>query len=294
MTYGGGASRHPTNPRKPRNPRLDSRSCFLDRIYRIFGIYLCVLGVLCGKSESASLGRSFDSSLRDKLRTPALPRRNGIDGVLGGFIREVDDGEVAMIFLCGGVIRPCGGELVLERAQVDSFAIDADAGAPALHVVGPIDALEFRAGGRPEFSSVPDVLRVRGGAQVGLAIVEAVMVDVVGEHAGRHVDDHVVHLEVFAFFFLAVGERMHGVPGVRALVGVPFDRSQPLVVLGIDDGELALRQRDSPEGVAIAQPAIDEQQADQGLGKPIRDVQNNLDNPLLRRELVSEWAKREV
>ena len=87
---------------------------------------------------------------------------------------------------------------------------------------------------------------------------------------------------------------MHGVPGVRALVGVPFDRSQPLVVLGIDDGELALRQRDAPEGVAIAQPAINEQQADQGLGKPIRDVQNNLDNPLLRRELVSEWAKREV
>jgi len=141
---------------------------------------------------------------------------------------------------------------------------------------------------------VPDVLRVRGGAQVGLSVVEAVMVDVVGEHAGRHVDDHVVHLEVFAFCVLAVGERVYGVPSVRALVGVPLDRSQALVVLGIDDGELALRQRDSPEGIAIAQPAIDEQQADQGLGKPVGDVQNNLDNPLLRRELVSEWAKREV
>ncbi|MEK7996679.1 MAG: hypothetical protein AAB403_22985, partial [Planctomycetota bacterium] len=108
----------------------------------------------------------------------------------------------------------------------------------------------------------------------------------VAEHAGRHVDDHIVHLEVLAFFFLAVGERVHGVPGVRALVGVPFDRAQAVVVFRIDDGELALGQRDSPEGVAIAQPAIRKQQPDQGLFKPGRDVQNNLDNPLLRRELV--------
>ena len=85
---------------------------------------------------------------------------------------------------------------------------------------------------------------------------------------------------------------MHGVPGVRALVGVPSDRSQAVVVFGIDDGELALGQRDSPERVTVAQPAIDKQQPDKGLCKPVRDVQNNLDNPLLRRELVGECSKR--
>jgi hypothetical protein len=113
------------------------------------------------------------------------------------------------------------------------------------------------------------------------------MVDVVGEHAGRHVEDQVVQLEVLAFFSLAVGERMYGVPGVRALVGVPFDPAQPLVVFRIDQGELALGQRDFPERVAVAQPAIRKQQPEQGLFESGRDVQNNLDNSLLRRELVN-------
>ncbi len=123
---------------------------------------------------------------------------------------------------------------------------------------------------------------MRDDSQVRLAIVEAVMVDVVGEHAGRHVEDQVVHLEVPAFFFLAVGQRVHGVPGMRALVGVPFELAQSLVVFRIDQGELALRQRDFSERAAVTQPAIRKQQPEQGLFKPGRDVQNNLDNSLLR------------
>jgi len=108
---------------------------------------------------------------------------------------------------------------------------------------------------RPELSAVPDVLCVRGGAEVGLAIVEAIVVDVVAKHAGRDVDHEMVHLEVFAFFLLAVGQRVDGVPGVRALVGVPFDPAETVVVFGIDDGGLALGQRDTPEWVAVAHPA---------------------------------------
>jgi len=91
-----------------------------------------------------------------------------------------------------------------------------------------------------------------------------------------------VHLDVFALFFLAVGERMYSVPRLRALVGVPLDRAEPLVVFRIDDGELALGQRDLPERVPVAQPAIRKNQPEQRLFKPVRDVQNNLDNSLLR------------
>jgi hypothetical protein len=97
-----------------------------------------------------------------------------------------------------------------------------------------------------------------------------------------------VHLEVLAFFFLAVGERMYGVPGVAAPVRVPFDAAQPLVVFGIDQGELALGERDSSERIAVAQPAIRKNKPEQRLCQPVRDVQNNLDNPLLRRELVNQ------
>ncbi|MEJ2703507.1 MAG: hypothetical protein P8Z79_13805 [Sedimentisphaerales bacterium] len=99
---------------------------------------------------------------------------------------------------------------------------------------------------------------MRGGAEVGLAIVKTVVVDVVAKHAGRHVDDQVVHLEVLSLFLLAVGQRVDGVPTVRAPVGVPFDTAEPLVVFGIDDGEFALGQRDSAERVAVAQAAVAE------------------------------------
>jgi len=75
---------------------------------------------------------------------------------------------------------------------------------------------------------------------------------------------------------------VHGVPRVRALVGMPFDGAQPLVIFRIDQGELALGQRDSAEGVAVAQPAIRKQQPKQRLFKPVGDVQNNLDNSRLR------------
>ncbi|OHB80330.1 MAG: hypothetical protein A2Z25_00355 [Planctomycetes bacterium RBG_16_55_9] len=108
------------------------------------------------------------------------------------------------------------------------------------------------------FRRFPDVLGVRGDAEVDLAIVEAVVVDVIAKHAGRDVDDQVVHLEVFAFFLFAVGERVDGVPGVATPVGVPFELSQPGVVFRIDEGELAPGQRDAAEWIAVAHPAVPE------------------------------------
>lgn len=82
------------------------------------------------------------------------------------------------------------------------------------------------------------------------------MVDVVAKHAGRDIDHDMVHLEVLAFFLFAVGQRVDGVPGVSALVGVPFNPAEPVVVLGIDNGELTPGQRDTPERVAVPQSTI--------------------------------------
>jgi hypothetical protein len=67
-----------------------------------------------------------------------------------------------------------------------------------------------------------------------------------------------VHREVPAFFFPAIGQRVHGVPRVRALLSVPFDPAKAVEVFGIDDGELALGQRDTPERIAEPRPAIGE------------------------------------
>lgn len=161
-----------------------------------------------------------------------------------------------MVFYCGFVVGFCGVDLVIERAEVDSFSVDADSGAPSLHVPGPVDTLVLRAGGPVEFSSVPDILGVCCGPQVRLAIVQAVVIDMVAEHPVRDVDNKVVHLNIFSGCVFAVGQRVNGVPCVRALVGVPFVLHQALVISRIDDGILALRQRDFPIGVAAAQTTI--------------------------------------
>jgi hypothetical protein len=48
-----------------------------------------------------------------------------------------------------------------------------------------------------------------------------------------------------------------GVRGVAPLDKVPFVFCDAFVVVRVDDGVLAVREGDSSEGVAVAQPAIE-------------------------------------
>lgn len=130
---------------------------------------------------------------------------------------------------------------------------------------------------RFELPPVPDVLRVRCGSQVRLSIVQAVMVDVVAEHTGGNIDEKTVHLEIFSLFLFSVRQRVYGVPGARAFLGVPFVGPQPVVIFGIDDGEFSARQRDFPESVAVPYPPIYKHQPKQRSLQPARNVQNDLD-----------------
>ena len=69
---------------------------------------------------------------------------------------------------------------------------------------------------------------------------------------------------------------------MRAVVGVPFIRSQAIEIFGIDDGILAPGQRDTPECIAVAYPAVGQHEPEQGFVQPGRNVQNNLNESLLR------------
>jgi len=100
-----------------------------------------------------------------------------------------------------------------KRAEVDSFAVNAYASAPSLHIFGPVDALVFRARVRFELPPVPDVLRVCCRPEVRLSIVQAVTVDVVAEHSGGNIDEQIVHLEILSLPLFAISQRVYGVPG---------------------------------------------------------------------------------
>lgn len=99
---------------------------------------------------------------------------------------------------------------------------------------------------------MPDVLGLSGGAEVSFSVVEAIVVDVVGVEVRWEVEDKVVHTEVFAFFFFAVCEGVDGIAGVSADVEVPFVFAYSVEIIGVNDGEFALRERDASEGAAIA------------------------------------------
>jgi len=79
------------------------------------------------------------------------------------------------------VIGMCGGDFGVERAEVDTSAIDEYSCSPFFLFLDPIDALELGTGVKFEFSAVSDVLGECGDTEVCTSIVEAIVIDVVDE-----------------------------------------------------------------------------------------------------------------
>ena len=107
------------------------------------------------------------------------------------------------------------------------------------------------------------------GAEVGFTIVQAIAIDVVNQKGLRHAEDLAVHPDGELFF--AVPDLALGVIGASAFGGVPFIFSQAWVVIGVNDSIQALRQGDSPEGVAEVLPPIAQSEPDGNVCQPIWD-----------------------
>ena len=103
---------------------------------------------------------------------------------------------------------------------------------------------------------MPDVLSVSGGTEVCVSIVESVVIDVVEKAAGRSFYEKIVHLDVLFGSVFAGGEGVYGVIGVWCFQGVPFVFCEAVEIIGVNDCEFALSERNSSEGVAVADAAI--------------------------------------
>ena len=55
-------------------------------------------------------------------------------------VREIQNCKLLVIFCRGGIISLCGGNLIVETAEVDAFSVYADSGAPFVLCFAPIDA----------------------------------------------------------------------------------------------------------------------------------------------------------
>ena len=69
---------------------------------------------------------------------------------------------------------------------------------------------------------------------------------------------------------------------IASFIDVPFIFSQPVVVVGIDNGVFALVQGDSPVRIAVAQFPVEQNYKNGRLFKPIRNFDDYLGNFLTR------------
>ncbi len=109
-----------------------------------------------------------------------------------------------------------------------------------------------------DLAAVSGVLGLRGGAEVGPSIVQAVMVDMVNEHTVGHFEDRAVHFEDDSLLADPLAGVAYGVERAPGADDVPFVLAEPVVIGRIDNGVPAPRQRYPAEGVAVTQPAIEQ------------------------------------
>lgn len=158
-----------------------------------------------------------------------------------------------MVFFGGFIVCLCGPDFVLEVAEVDGIAIGGYFGDELLFARIVAYAFVFRAGVF-SFLRIAVVLCAACGAQVCPAIVEAVMVNMVNDMAGRDFYYTAVHIDGGRYF--SCGGVALGVKGIAVFGHVPFVFAEPFVIFGVNEGKPALCQWNSAERTAVAEAAI--------------------------------------
>ena len=123
-----------------------------------------------------------------------------------------------MVFFCGFVVGFCGLDFVFEVSESDGFAIGCDFSNELLFARIEAYAFILRAC-IFSFLRISIVLGAACGAKVRLSIIEAVMVDVVNDAAGRNFYYTAVHVNGARVF--SGGSVSLGVKCVAVLRNMP-------------------------------------------------------------------------
>jgi len=104
------------------------------------------------------------------------------------------------------------------------------------------------------FLSVAFILGAGRRAQIGLAVVKAIAINMIDNHIIGDFEHLTVHVE-FAPFAPSVNP-MSRVERRAALDGEPFTLGKANIIIRIDDGVLSPCQRYPAKGIAVANPPI--------------------------------------
>ena len=152
---------------------------------------------------------------------------------------KIEISEFLMILPSGFVVGFCGLDFIVEVSEGDGIAIGCDFGDELLFAGVVAYTFVFRAGVF-SFFRVAIVLGTGCGTEVGPAIVEAVMVDVVNDAAGGDFYNTAVHVNGGRVF--SCGSVALGVKCISVLSDVPIVFTEHFVIFGVNEGKLALCQ----------------------------------------------------
>lgn len=165
----------------------------------------------------------------------------------GVLIGEVEPGELAVELAGDAVVGAGGLDLRGEAADGDHLAVEADGRIPPMEDIVVRDALE--PGGVAARPAVVAVFQLGADAHVAAAVVQAVGVDVIDDHAGGRLHDLTMHPDASAL--LVTPDVVLAVAAADA----PFVLLETPEVACLQDAEFVLGQGDETNVVAPRRPA---------------------------------------
>ena len=95
-----------------------------------------------------------------------------------------------------------------------------------------------------------------GDPQVGFSIVEAVIVYVVNDETSRGFHYLAMHRDADKLSAFSTSSIALGIKGIQGSVSTPLVLAEALIIVRVDDSELAPGEGYAAEGVAVANAAI--------------------------------------
>lgn len=155
---------------------------------------------------------------------------------------EVEDGECAVILYSGKIERPGGLNLIVEVAKMLALLIGCNKCHPFGSIlINPLETASIIG----KFPSVHHILSMRGRAEIRPAIIQTIAVSVVNfSNSGKKLlhSNHAYTTVLHALSFCIKSTIMF-IPN-----GIPCPLGQKVIIAGIDDRNLTLRERYKPLG----------------------------------------------
>lgn len=150
--------------------------------------------------------------------------------------------ELTVVLLGSLIVSLCGLFRGVIRSKVRSGPFVRNPSNPLSHCFVPVDSLEPTSVAR-HFLSILSVLRGRTFPKIFASIIDCIPVSVISKFTGVAAKKKTVHIDISAICSSRLSP--HRIKTVRVGIpdGIPIPLREPSEIVGVNDGVLALRER---------------------------------------------------